>query len=281
MLVAPPEIKKMGRLARRNANRKKFKTTPAWLSAPRHAAMAGLDLPVSAPATAVVELPAASPRWSTIRVRHAEAMPATGAWQRRVEAAEKGIGWTGRAGADVVERRTALLTLNVDTLESTCAEELSLVTAACPPNGLAVVWPPGRKEKAGEQVGVAMVVLCGALACPCEGRLANEMREVDRVVRATNWVEVMASWGRGLHGVGESGSKDKRRGHYRFGGGWAEMIDTSGTEPLAAGGQTYPRRAVGHRHSAAFFRLTLPVIAALLRCAYATPYLAPHTRRMR
>ena len=223
-----------------------------------------------------------APVWAKIRVRHARAVPATGAWERRVEAAEKGSGWTGSGEADVAERRGALLTLDVDALDGTCAEELSLVTATCPPNGLAVVWPPGAaKRRAGEQVGVAVAILCGALACPCEGRLAAAMRAVEEVVRGTNWVEVMSSWGRGVHGVGHQGSKDRRRGHFRFGGGWTEMIDCHGTEPLEAGGQTYPRRAVGHRHSAAYFRLTLPVISALFRCADATPYLAPHARRMR
>ena len=74
--------------------------------------------------------------------------------------------------------------------------------------------------------GVALKLLtaCAGLLAKAdhlrEGKLASAMREVDRVVRATNWVEVMASWGRGVHGVGYTGSRDKRRGHFRFGGGW-------------------------------------------------------------
>ena len=149
-----PEIKKMGRLARRNANRRRYGTTPAGLGAPRHAAMAGPSS--STPASASTGVKTSTPLWAKIRVRHAEAAAATGSWQKRVEAAEKGVGWTGASSADVVERRGALLTLNVDALDGSCAEELSMVTATCPPNGLPLhsarsTSPDVRRPAGGEQ----------------------------------------------------------------------------------------------------------------------------------
>ena len=166
--------------------------------------------------------------WEKVRVRSQEAVFSTGAWLPRVTAAESGQGWPATSRVPcVADRRSLLLALKIDEIEGNAADELSSATVPIPPNGVACVYEPGGKGQSTALVGVGMAVLCDRLVCPQESRLARSMHALSTLVGVTNFAKLMGDWARGVRDTGKETCLDLRRGKFRLGGGWSELVPPS------------------------------------------------------
>ena len=214
----PPQPKRT-RNSRRRAGLKRFKAGEVAVDGPPEQLWHG---PLCGPA----RLNGWADRsiWEKVRVRSQEAVFSTGAWLPRVVAAESGQGWPASHVPCVADRRSLLLALKIDEIEGNAADELSSATVPIPPNGVACVYEPGGRGQSTALVGVGMAVLCDRLVCPQESRLARSMHALSQLVGLTNFAKLMGDWARGVRDTGKDTCLDLRRGKFRLGGGWSELV---------------------------------------------------------